>query len=112
MPVHFIESEVRGLSPRLVSMLDAARDYAGVPFVITSGTRTAAENASAQGVSNSAHTRGLAVDLRCSDARQRWHMLTALLKVGFSRIGIYDAHLHVDCDVALPSDVIWWGKSH
>jgi uncharacterized protein YcbK (DUF882 family) len=112
LAIHFTDDEIKGLSPRLVAMLDGARDYAGVPFRITSGARTPEENQAAQGVKNTAHMRGLAVDLACVDGRERWHILTALLNVGFSRVGVYDRHIHADCDVSLPQEVIWWGKSH
>jgi len=112
VPKHFTDYEIVGLSPRLVDMLDKARELSGVPFVITSGARNEAQNANAQGVKNSAHTRGLAVDLACSDASARFHMLAALFEVGFARVGIYDKHVHVDCDLSLPQDVAWWGTSH
>jgi hypothetical protein len=111
-PRHFDESEVVGLDPKLVEMLDAARGFAKVPFRITSGRRSATENAAAGGVMDSAHTRGLAVDLACFDSRARMRMLSGLILAGFRRIGCYDRHLHADVDESMPQDVLWVGQSH
>jgi uncharacterized protein YcbK (DUF882 family) len=111
-PKHFSADEVRGLDPRLVALLDHARGLAKVPFRITSGYRTALENESAGGVFDSSHTRGLAVDLACFDSRARMRMLTALIMVGFKRVGVYNAHLHADIDESMPQEVIWVGTSH
>ncbi len=112
MARHFLPEEIEGLDLKLVGMLDEARDIAGVPFVITSGKRTVAENVNAQGVENSAHLRGLAVDLQCLDAPTRFFMLVGLVRVGFRRLGLYDRHVHCDCDDTLPQNVTWTGVSH
>ena len=69
---YFKPSEVVGLKPELCEKLDAARGLAGVPFSITSGFRTPAENVAVGGVPNSAHLKGEAADLKCSDASARW----------------------------------------
>jgi zinc D-Ala-D-Ala carboxypeptidase len=112
MPRHFTDQEVKGLSPLFVEKLDQARDIAGVPFIITSGKRTEAENSAAQGVENSAHLRGLAVDLHCPNSDWRFKIVKGCLQAGFTRIGVYDQHLHVDDDKTLPQSMMWWGKSH
>ena len=112
MARHFLPEEIVGLDPKLVGMLDDARDIAGVAFVITSGRRTEAENANAQGVENSAHLRGLAVDLQCLSYTDRFFMLVGLVRAGFRRIGVYDRHVHCDCDDSLPQNVVWTGVSH
>lgn len=109
---HFSDDEVAGLSPKLVEKLDAARGFAHVPFIITSGLRERDENSAAGGVGNSSHLRGLAVDLRCDGSRSRFRMVSALILAGFKRIGVYDRHLHVDVDENLPQDVMWTGESH
>jgi hypothetical protein len=111
-PRWFDEAEVAGLDPRLVAMLDHARGFAKVPFRITSGLRGSAENRSVGGVDDSAHTRGLAVDLACFDARARMRMLSGLIVAGFRRLGVYNLHIHADIDESLPQDVLWTGQSH
>lgn len=109
---YFKPEEVIGLDCELVAKLDWARGRAGVPFVITSGKRTVEENTKAGGVSESAHMKGLAVDLRCADSNARYCMVQALVLVGFKRIGLYTKHLHCDLDPTLPQEVIWMGESH
>jgi zinc D-Ala-D-Ala carboxypeptidase len=104
---YFTDAEVAGLDPVFVWFLDKARHEAGVPFVLT---ETVAEGGSH--VENSAHGRGLAVDIRCRDSHTRFRILRGLLHVGFNRIGIYDRHCHVDYDSSLPQQVAWLGVSH
>ena len=107
MATWFSDDEVKGLKPELVSLLDYARQIAGVPFTITSGLRTVDQNSAAGGVSDSAHLTGEAVDLRALDSTTRFKIVSALLKVGFQRIVVYaaDGHIHADISKTLPSPV-------
>jgi zinc D-Ala-D-Ala carboxypeptidase len=98
---------VADLSPSLVDMLDKAREIAGIPFVITSGFRTVTHNKAVGGVSDSAHLKGLAVDLRCRNSNERYLLLNALLSVGFNRIGYGKTFLHADIDTTKPKNVIF-----
>lgn len=109
---HFQASEIIGLDLELVAKLDIAREQAKIPFVIISGWRSDKKNLEAGGVPDSAHLRGLAVDLECSTGNDRWKMITALWDAGFTRIGIYSGHVHADLDPTLPQHVIWIGISH
>lgn len=103
----FSEKEAEGLSPDLMAMADMARAKAGIPFIITSGLRTAEENKKAGGADDSAHLTGEAFDLRCSDSVSRFKMVKALLESGFLRIGIYEKHIHADVSRTLPFGVFW-----
>jgi peptidoglycan hydrolase-like protein with peptidoglycan-binding domain len=106
---YFKASEIVGLKPELVSLLDKARGIAGVPFFITSGYRDPAHNIEVGGVSDSSHTDGLAVDLKFKDGVTAWKIITACQQVGFVRIGGYaDGHIHVDCSKTLPQNVFWF----
>ena len=106
---YFSDAEVAGLDKELCAMLDVARGKANVPFIITCGFRTPAQNAAlSESVSDSAHLTGHAVDLACSDDPTRYAMLQGLLAAGFTRIGIYSAHLHADNDSTKPPNVIWY----
>ena len=90
-----------------LEMLDRARDFAGVPFVINSGYRTKAHNLKVGGTKNSAHLDGFAADIRCNASRERMYIVGALLEAGFNRIGIGNGFIHVDNDPTKPDDVIW-----
>lgn len=112
MPSYFSGEETKGLKPRLVAMLNAARGFSGVPYVITSGFRSPSQNLAVGGVQDSSHELGLAVDIRCPDRVIAARITYGLGRAGFRRIGIYDKHVHVDCDDSKPEDVIWLGTSH
>jgi len=105
----FTDEEVAGLQDSTCQKLSIARGIAGVPFVITCGLRTVAQNAAlSESVQDSAHLTGNAVDLACSDSQTRYAMLKGLLGAGFNRIGVYSAHLHADDSSTLPPNVIWY----
>lgn len=104
---YFTDNEVVGLKPELISMIDKARGIAGVPFKINSGFRTPEQNKKAGGVKDSSHMSGKAVDIACTSDSNRHKIVTALLTVGFNRIGIAKTFIHADCDSTKSSNVIW-----
>lgn len=108
----FNEKETEGLSQEVVHKLDRARDFYGSPIIITSGYRTPERNAEIGGVPESAHTKGLAVDIRAPlDPFMRIKLAWALGSAGFRRLEIAKLHYHVDCDdISKPSPVVWEGK--
>lgn len=109
---YFKDSEIKGLKPELVEILDKARGIAGVPFVIASGFRTPEQNKLAGGVANSSHTKGLGVDLQCTDNAKRTKILRALYNCGNPLfIEIAGRHIHVDIDSGIhPLDTTIWGN--
>ena len=86
--------------------LDKARELAGVPFIITSGYRTPQHNLDVGGRVGSSHIKGLAVDISCDNSGHRERILTALIQVGFRRIGIAKSFIHTDLDHDKPN-AIW-----
>lgn len=104
---YFSEKEVVGLNPDLVKMLDKAREIAGVPFKITSGKRTKAQNTNAGGVEDSAHLLGLAVDIASPTSDVRFKIFNALVAVGFTRLGIGETFIHADIDKDKAQNIIW-----
>jgi len=86
--------------------LDEAREIAGVPFIITSGYRTPQHNLDVGGRVGSSHIKGLAVDISCDNSGNRERILTALIQVGFRRIGIAKSFIHTDLDHDKPN-AIW-----
>jgi len=95
------------VKPRLIDMLNAAREDAGIPFTITSGTRCETNNALSGGAPDSAHLNGWAVDIHAVSSRARYTILKALLDAGFTRIGIGSTFIHADCDPDKFKEVVW-----
>lgn len=109
---YFSDDEIKGLQGNLPAMLDQARGIAGVPFVLTSTT-------GGQHAPNSAHYKGLAVDIGLGHLAegfirdtQRWAILKGLFAAGFQRIEVCPAHVHVD--IGTPPDYVspicWLGE--
>ena len=91
----------------LLDMIDRARALYGKPIVVNSGFRTKDHNKKVGGVSSSSHLKGLAIDVACVRSKDRFEMLTALLEVGFNRIGVASTFIHVDVDKNKSQNVIW-----
>ena len=104
---YFTDNEVVGLKPELVKLLDDARHIAGIPFKLNSGFRTPEQNKKVGGVKDSSHMSGKAVDIACTSDSNRHKIVTALLTVGFNRIGVAKTFIHADCDSTKSSNVIW-----
>lgn len=95
------------MDSEMISDLDAAREAAGIPFVVTSGYRCPEYNAEVGAISSSAHVRGYAVDIACGGSRSRHKIVTALKRQGFTRIGVAKDFVHVDSDPDKPAKVMW-----
>ena len=113
---HFSESEFKRCDPPcslqdmsqvLMDKLDSAREAAGIPFVLNCAYRSVAWDKAKGRSGNSAHTRGLAVDIRCNTSANRFKIVSALLSVGFRRIGIGKSFVHADIDDSLTQDVMF-----
>lgn len=94
-------------SEELIDLLDKAREIAGIPFYITSGFRCFLRNTQVEGKPRSAHLKGLAADIRCTSSTNRFKIVSALLRVGFKRIGIHNTFVHADIDGSLPHPLIF-----
>ena len=97
------------MEDELLDKLFEARRLANVPFIINSAFRCVAHNTAVGGKPDSAHLRGYAVDIRYANSNQKFEMIAALIKVGFTRIGDNVTHsfIHVDCDPSLPQRVFF-----
>lgn len=110
----FKPEEVEGLNEEFVAKLDQARQLADIPFRITSGLRTPEKNQSVVGsVPDSAHLKGLAVDLRVENSHEVSLIVDAAKAVGITRRGIYvdkafqPVHVHLDIDTEKVADVVF-----
>lgn len=107
-----LEGSGENMNQDFVQMLDYARAKAGIPFKITSGFRTREHNSYliANGYKaspNSSHKLGIAADIAATSSKQRYAIITALLAVGFTRIGVGSNFIHVDMDESKPQNRIW-----
>lgn len=91
----------------LIIALEKLERESGLELEFSSGYRCKACNAAAGGVKNSAHLRGMAVDILVDNSSERWHLLSSIAKMGFRRIGVGRGFIHLDLDLTLPQDVVW-----
>ncbi|GAH37806.1 unnamed protein product [marine sediment metagenome] len=95
------------VSRALLRKLAAARIIFDGPIRITSWCRCEDHNKAEGGSSTSSHLYGEAVDLECNNSYRRFILLNALLKAGFTRIGLNVDYIHVDIDAVRPKNAIW-----
>lgn len=91
---------------RLLEMLDEAREIAGVEFIVNSGYRTPSHNKKVGGIKDSAHVGGWAADIH-TPQKHKEKILSAIVEVGFKRIGVYPTFIHVDIDPDKPTPARW-----
>jgi len=106
MSKYFKEIEYN-MNEDFLALLDEAREFAGIPFVINSAYRSIEHNERVGGKPSSSHLKGLAVDIRANDSTTRGVVLDALRGVGFTRIGIGKTFIHVDMDYDKDQNVTW-----
>ena len=97
------------MGKKFMSKLDLARGISGTSYVINSGYRCTRNNAAVGGKTDSAHTKGLAVDIKTEGSRKRFLVLKGLFEAGFNRVGIdlNKGFVHVDLDDSKDKDVVW-----
>ncbi len=112
MAKFFSDKDVDGLSLDLVDKLDSAREYCNFPIIITSGYRNPEDNIRIGSQPTSAHTKGLAADLRRPTGEDEAIQLAwALGLAGFKRFEVATKHFHVDVDPSKASPLTWKGIS-
>lgn len=113
---HFKEREFQKCTPscslqnmqqEFITLLDNLRDKVGIPIVLNSAYRTVAYEKSKGRSGNSAHTRGLAVDIRCYNGATKQRLMDAARELGVTRFGVGKTFLHIDIDKTLPQNTTW-----
>ena len=95
-----------------INKLNLAREFADIPFPMSSVCRCVKHNEHEKGKATSSHisTSGRAScagDIAVTSSRSRFKILEALIEVGFTRIGIARTFIHVDSDKNKPDQVSW-----
>ena len=102
-----IQGSGQMMSKEMLSKLDMIREEYGKPIHVNSGYRTEAHNEKVGGKPASSHLKGLAVDIACSESRERFNLIKLFLKHGINRIGIAKNFIHIDIDNDKAPNVIW-----
>ena len=84
------------MRPKFLEMIDEARRLARIPFQINSGYRCEKHNKEVGSTSDN-HPSGQAADIKCTDGLSRFKIVEALIKAGFTRIGVAKTFIHADC---------------
>ena len=91
----------------ILDLIDACREHAGIPFVITSSIRCKAHNDAVGGADRSAHLTGHAVDISAKTGAQKRAILKAALMLDAPRIGVAKDYIHIDTAPYLVQNVVW-----
>jgi zinc D-Ala-D-Ala carboxypeptidase len=91
--------------------LQQLRAMYGRSIFVTSGYRHPTHPIEAsKGHSNGEHTKGTCCDIRVTNSKDRYHLLSIAFQLGFTRIGFHKSFLHLgigDSSGTLPEKVCW-----
>ena len=99
--------DISQMDAEFLDILDHIREDAGIPLVLNCAYRSKAHDLAKGRSGNSAHTRGLAVDIRCTSSANRMKIVRAALENHISRIGIGKTFVHIDNDPSLHQGVMF-----
>ena len=98
---------LQDMNQTTMDKLDAAREMAGIPIVLNSAYRSVDYEKSKNRMGTSAHTLGRAVDIRCNSDENRFKLIVALYRAGFTRIGVSKTYIHADDSPRHKQNVLW-----
>jgi uncharacterized protein YcbK (DUF882 family) len=100
---------IEDMDSNLLEMLDVARYFSGMPFLITSAYRTKEHELEMGRDGTSSHCKGLAVDIKATTSRERYLVLKGLYKAGFERMSVYydKGFIHADIDEDKPQEILF-----
>lgn len=94
-----------------IDELDELRGEVGFPFYIRqgSGYRSPSHSIERAKAEPGLHSDGIAVDIPVTGGAQRFLLVEAAIARGFTGIGVYNNHIHLDMRDSEP--MMWGGKS-
>jgi len=95
------------MSEELIFKLDHIRKCLGLPVYITSGFRCELHNKVVGGAPDSAHLKGLAVDVSAFSSAYRCELISCAIFMRIRRIGIAKTFVHLDIDKSKPWPSMW-----
>lgn len=103
----FPSCSLQNMNQNTMNKLDAAREIAGIPLVINSAYRSSEWDRAKGRSGTGAHTLGRGIDIRCNTDSNRHKIVSALMKAGFTRIGIAKTYIHADDSPKHSQEIIW-----
>lgn len=113
---YFSEAELNRCTPscslqdmrqELMDVVDEVRRRAGIPLIASCAYRSKEWDVARGRSGNSAHTKGLGIDIVANSSATRMKIVSAALSAGVGRIGIGKGFVHLDIDESLPQNVMW-----
>ena len=98
---------IEDMDKDFLELLDKLREQAGIPLILNCAYRSKEWDLKKGRSGNSSHTKGKAVDIKCTNSANCYKIIKAALEVGINRIGIGNGFVHLDNDESLPQEVIW-----
>lgn len=95
------------MSQAFINRLDATREAAGIPLLLSSAYRSAAWDKAKGRSGKGDHPQGMGADIVCRSSDTRMKILRAAFEVGWTRIGIGDTFIHLGMGADLPDNVVW-----
>lgn len=95
MPKYF-NCTSEGLNPQMFELINKLEKKLNANLIITSAFRSVEHERNKKRSGLSAHCKGLAVDIACSESNFRFRLIQTALSIGFNRIGISKTFIHLD----------------
>ena len=109
---YFTENELKcketgecDMNPMFLEMLDMLREELGRPVYLTSAYRSPKHSIEAKKKEPGTHAQGIAADISCTNGADRYRILDAAYKLGFTGVGVHPSFIHLDIRKTTP--VVW-----
>ena len=93
------------MDPMFMEMLDMLREELDRPVVLTSAYRCSNHPVEAGKERPGMHSEGKAADIKVSNGSERYRVLDAAYKLGFTGVGVANGFIHLDTRKGTP--VVW-----